>query len=145
MQNKSHLTAITRGGKPSVPMRWLHEARLLRGRVLDYGCGKGFDADFWKLTKYDPYYFLQVPRGHFDTITCNYVLNVIPSPTERMEVLDRIRQLLAPRGAAYITVRNDTRNLRGWTQRGTWQGQIELTLPVVVSTSDFVIYMFGVT
>jgi 2-polyprenyl-3-methyl-5-hydroxy-6-metoxy-1,4-benzoquinol methylase len=143
MENKSHLTAITRGGKLSVPMRWLHTAGLLKGRVLDYGCGKGIDADVLGLTKYDPYHFPQIPRGKFDTITCQYVLNVIPTPIERMEVLDRIRQLLAPRGVAYITVRNDTRNLRGWTRRGTWQGQIKLSLPVVVSTSDFVIYMFG--
>jgi tetratricopeptide (TPR) repeat protein len=36
--------------------RFLDERRLLRGRVLDYGCGFGFDADHFGWEAYDPHY-----------------------------------------------------------------------------------------
>lgn len=48
-------TAIVRTA-PSVPMRILHGSRLLEGRVLDYGCGHGFDADAFGLWSWDPHH-----------------------------------------------------------------------------------------
>ena len=70
MKNKSHLTAIKRT-KLSVPIRGLD----LKGkRVLDYGCGRGSDADLLGADKYDPYYFPERPTGKYDVILCTYVL-----------------------------------------------------------------------
>ena len=40
MENKSRLTAISRKNL-SVPVRWLKKSGLLKGRMLDYGCGPG--------------------------------------------------------------------------------------------------------
>ena len=41
-------TAISRKA-PSRPMRFLQEHDLLKGRMLDYGCGRGTDAKFLAL------------------------------------------------------------------------------------------------
>jgi ATP adenylyltransferase len=129
--DKSHQTAITRRAL-SVPMRYLDEKGLLSGEVLDYGCGKGQDADALGLRKYDPYYF---PDGTvrdrlYDTITCQYVLNVLHPGDETAVVLSAIRKLLKPGGAAYITVRRDVKT-SGYTSKGTYQRDVDLQLPVV--------------
>jgi hypothetical protein len=58
-------------------MRFLNSLGLLRGKMLDYGCGRGFDAEYYGMDKYDPHYAPEFPKIKFDTITCNYVLNVV--------------------------------------------------------------------
>jgi len=130
--NKSHLTAIKRN-KFSAPMQYLRgvfstTGGQSTGRYLDYGCGRGYDADALELTKFDPHYFPQVPEGEFDIITCNYVLNVIPLDGEE-EVVDKIWNLLAPDGVAYITVRRDVKK-EGLTSRGTFQRNVVLNFPI---------------
>ena len=138
---KPHLTAIARK-RPSVPMRQLDAKGLLVGRMLDYGCGKGMDAETYDMDGYDPYYNPIDPEGPYDTITCNYVLNVIEDAQERADVLESIQRLLGPGGRAYITVRDDRASLNGTTSRGTWQGKIVLDLPVVQRKSgQFVTYL----
>lgn len=133
--NKAHLTAIARN-KPSAPMRWLAEnssALETWMRKLDYGCGKGFDAERYDMFKYDPHYYPDKCldyTGKYDTITCNYVLNVIESDDEVNKVLAHIRSLLKPDGVAYITVRRDVKQ-PGRTKRGTYQRDIQLDLESV--------------
>jgi 2-polyprenyl-3-methyl-5-hydroxy-6-metoxy-1,4-benzoquinol methylase len=146
--NNSHLTAISRN-KLSQPAKFLKNNGLLVGRILDYGCGRGSDVRL--LTKegfnvegydkhYHPYFKESSYNAKYDTIMCNYVLNVIPDESERDEVLRSINELLAPGGFGYVSVRNDVHELRGWTKRGTWQGLIELNLPVVKQTSNYIMY-----
>lgn len=101
-------------------MRKLRDKGLLLGRVLDYGCGRGQDANRLGIDRYDPYYFPDLPTGPYDTITCNYVLNVIEDPKDRAEVVRMINLLLAPGGVAYLTVRRDVKGEVA-TSRGTWQ------------------------
>jgi hypothetical protein len=122
-------------------MRALDAKGLLGGRKLDYGCGKGMDAQTYGMDKYDPHYAPELPEGPYDTITCNYVLNVIESFYERELVIASIRELLAPGGRAYITVRNDKGALNGETKRGTWQGHIELDAPIIQETRGYVTYL----
>ena len=90
MKNLStpHRTAIERK-KVSAPMKFLEDEGHLEGRVLDYGCGRGFDAGALGLESYDPYFFPEVPKGKFDTITCNYVLNVVDEETEAYLIPDQ--------------------------------------------------------
>lgn len=139
MKDNTYKTATTRI-EPSAPMRQLATDGLIVGRALDYGCGKGFDADYYKMAAYDPHFFATIPEGQFDTITCNYVLNVIEQPKLRVAVLQNIKRLLNAGGTAYITVRNDRRALRGITKTGSWQGFIVLRLPVRYRCAGYVTY-----
>ncbi len=125
-----HRTALARTSL-SAPTVYLRDTGRLNGRILDFGCGRGYDADAIGAEKYDPDGFPDLPEGPFNTIICNYVLNVIPSAIERLAVLTTIQRLLAPGGIAYITVRNDKRSLNGWTTAGTWQGMIDLNLRTI--------------
>ena len=83
----------------------------MRGRVLDFGCGTGTDVAFLReqgidITGYDPHYAPAWPTGRFDTILCQYVLNVL-LPEEQVQVLMAVAELLEPAGHAYFTVRRD--------------------------------------
>lgn len=135
----SYLTAMTRI-EPSAPMRQLATDGLIVGRALDYGCGKGFDAEYYNMESYDPNFASPMPNGKFDTITCNYVLNVIEADEGRVVVLQAIKDRLTIGGMAYITVRNDRRALRGVTKTGSWQGLIVLRLPVRYKCAGYVTY-----
>lgn len=130
MMNVSAATAIARK-TPSLPTTWLSKKGMLLGRMLDFGCGKGKDARFYNMEKYDLNYHPHMPEGVFDTITCNYVLNVIPCPDERQAVVDTILSKLDECGTAFIAVRNDldTDEFGFTTSKGTWQGNVEVPSP----------------
>ena len=137
--NKAHLTAISRK-KPSAPMRALETAGRIVGRVLDYGCGRGYDACHYGAESFDPHYQPVMPSGRFDTIVCNFVLNVIESEQTRQSVLLDIKSRLGRNGRAYVTVRTDKKSLNGYTSKGTWQGRVVLDAPVVAKGSGFETY-----
>ena len=139
--NKSHLTAISRKS-PSAPMKWLHNAGLLKGFQLDYGCGRGFDADFYGMAKYDPFWFKcdDFSPSEFDTITCNYVLNVIESPEERRKAVEQMQHWLKPSGSIFLAVRADKKNLNGFTKRGTYQTYLVLGNNLIRSTAAYDLY-----
>ena len=106
----SHLTAKERD-KPSFPAQWLLRNGYLKGDICDFGCGFGIDADFLtskglNVTKYDPHYFPNYPVRKFDTIICNYVLNVLFKDAQSKVLMD-VAELLKPEGKAYFTVRRD--------------------------------------
>ena len=140
----SHKTAIGRK-KPSAPARWLAIRGYAQGRILDYGCGRGFDADWYHWDKYDPYYFPKVPHDNgynvYDTIMCAYVLNTLTKPWETL-VLTYIKWLLAPGGKAYITIRRNVKKV-GYTSKGTYQRNVKLRLPIIHETSDYCIYVLS--
>ena len=61
--------------------------------VLDYGCGRGNDPRLLQeqgiaCTGWDPEYFPEGPRVSADVVNLGYVLNVIESAKERVEVLN---------------------------------------------------------
>ena len=114
-------------------MKLLDKEGLLDGRILDYGCGRGFDAGELGLEAYDPYFFPDMPKGKFDTITCNYVLNVVSEEIEAW-ILHDIEERLTSNGVAYITVRRDL-NGQEPTQR-----IVKLDLPIVEENAGFCIY-----
>ena len=76
-------TAMARTG-PSAPVQHLraHAPQLLRGRLLDFGSGRGADATALRATPYDPHHpdaaVRKRPTGTFDTVLGVYVLNVLP-------------------------------------------------------------------
>ncbi|MBE9192981.1 HIT domain-containing protein [Gloeocapsopsis crepidinum LEGE 06123] len=106
----SHLTAIERTYL-SFPAKFLLNNNLLKGKVLDFGCGFGNDVKIlqqkgFDITGYDPYYFPHYPQDKFDTILCFYVLNVL-FPEDQANILMEVSHLLKPGGKAYYTVRRD--------------------------------------
>lgn len=140
----THKTAIKRV-KPSLPMQYLAQNDLLIGRKLDFGCGQGFDAQNFDMEKYDPYFAKTMPEGQFDTITCNYVLNVIQDNSAVLDVLDTILAKLVPTGTAYISVRADVKQ-DGPTTKG-YQRNIHLdkittayNLQLIKSNTGFRMY-----
>jgi len=148
-QINSHKTAIGRT-KPSAPARWLVENRYIDhrfDRVLDYGCGRGFDADYYGWNKYDPHYFPIIIAKRKKEITwaypivlCSYVLNTLPKKHENA-LLENIQYYLEDSmSAAYITVRRNIKKV-GYTSKGTYQRNVKLKLPVVHETSDYCIYL----
>jgi hypothetical protein len=139
MIDNAHKTAITRT-KLSAPAKWLLDNGCLKGRGLDYGCGRGGDADRLDYEGYDPHYQPVVPFGVFDTVVCTFVMNVIESHSARRAVLSDIDSLLADDGCAYITVRTDKRELTGRKANHTWQSLIVLDLPVVRRGSGYITY-----
>ena len=132
--NKAHLTAIARK-KPSAPMKWLFDnygPMFANRHCLDFGCGRGFDADHYTLDRYDPHYFpdVAVLTNSYDWVFCNYVLNVIQYKDEQDVVIKQICSLLKDGGGAFITVRRDCQ--LGKTSKGTWQSPI-----VFLDTTSF--------
>ena len=78
IKNNPHLTAKERTSV-SFPTRWLKQHNLLKGDILDFGCGFGFDTDElqkegYSIVGYDNFYRPEYPTKRFDTIICNYVL-----------------------------------------------------------------------
>lgn len=142
----THKTAIQRT-KLSLPARYLSREGLLRGRCLDYGCGRGFDADNLCIRGYDPYWRpyknVLIPQ-YYHTVMCNYVLNVV-GEAEREDILDEIFWLLAPNGIAYISVRRDRAWLNGGSQiKGeTCQEYVQLNENIVLENTRFCMYSFS--
>jgi len=129
-------TAIRRK-KPSAPTKYLDKSSLLVGKMLDYGCGYGVDADYFGMDKYDPHYFPDKPEGKYDTIICQYVLNVVPKEIIP-DITRKIKILLDKGGKAYLTVRRDIVG-EYFTYRGM-QRRVELDLPILTENSSYCIY-----
>jgi ATP adenylyltransferase len=106
----SHLTAKERDAI-SFPARHVLNKGLLKGEILDFGCGFGKDVVVLKdkgldIIGYDKHHFPTYPQKKFDTIICFYVLNVL-MPEEQARVLMEVSSLLKPTGKAYFAVRRD--------------------------------------
>lgn len=110
---KSQIRSLEKTAKnrksPSLPLKLLLNKNLLYGDILDYGCGKGFDANYIKCDKYDPYYFPSYPTKLYDTIICIFVVNIIESDDDRNGVIQNIQNLLKNDGVAYICTHSDKR------------------------------------
>lgn len=142
---KSHLTAISRK-RASAPTRYLIDNGLLSGEILDYGCGRGADVNElerlgYAVCGYDPHYRPHMPSGQFDTVICNYVLNVLPEAESGLveaELFYRVK----PGGTVFVAVRNDQKALNGITSRGTYQRDVNLSEPweLIKKNSSFKLY-----
>ena len=136
--NKAHLTAIVRKA-PSLPMQYLNTLGVFKYRdILDYGCGRGFDALYYGIDGYDPHYSPNFPNKLYDVITCNYVLNVV-SKEEAESIITLIESLLKETGMAYFTVRRD-KFQEGVTSKHTYQRHVYLDLPHIDFRNKFTVY-----
>lgn len=145
----SHLT-IKSQKLPSFPAKHLFSLGQIQGRVLDFGCGLGFDVTFlrnngFETIGYDPHYSPNIPNGQFDTILCSYVLDVL-LPEEQIQVLMAIAEFLKPTGKAFYAVRRDIRKsgFRTDTKLGVEVYQCNVILPYksVIRTEHCEIYEY---
>ena len=148
--NHPYLTAIKRTDL-SVPVRYLLEKNLLKGKILDFGCGFGYDTDELKkrgfnIVGYDYYYRSDFPKGKFDTIICVYVLNVL-EPYAQAEVLMNITNLLSPKGTAFFAVRRDIKDegfrLHAIHKQYTYQCNVVLPFQSLISNSSYELYQYN--
>ena len=129
----SHKTAISRKG-PSAPLKLLLGKESLKSPILDYGCGRGADSKHlsalsYDVSSYDPYWSpinIDDKDGAYNTIICNYVLNVVEK-LEEEDILKDIKRLLSKNGVAYLAVRRDIKK-EGVTTKGL-QRNVTLNLP----------------
>lgn len=145
----SHLTVKERQ-QPSFPIRYLLQSKLIRGRILDFGCGLGTDVTYLRnqgfdVVGYDPHYFPEIPSGKFDTILCLYVLNVL-LPEEQAHVLMAVSELLKSDGYAYFAVRRDIQKdgFRSHVKHGILVYQCNVRLPYrsILRTKNAEIYEY---
>lgn len=148
--NHPYLTAIKRNNL-SVPTRFLKDNNLLKGRILDFGCGYGFDTDElhrqgYDIIGYDYYYRPDFPEGKFNTIICNYVLNVL-EPYAQAEVMMNVTNLLQPDGTAYFAVRRDLKEegfrLHAIHRQYTYQCNVKLPFKSLECNSSYELYQYN--
>jgi DNA phosphorothioation-associated putative methyltransferase len=118
----SHKTAITRR-KPSRPLRAALKLGAVRGRVLDFGCGKGRDvAELselgYKVRGYDLHFEPAKPRGTFHTVLMTYVVNVLKAK-QRNEALQAAWDYVKPGGRLIVTARSE-RDIEAAAVQGRW-------------------------
>ena len=129
----SHNTAISRSNA-SAPLRMLEKLGLLKGSVLDYGCGKGADAKYltekgYLNDSYDPYWKPdELGDRKYDTVLCTFVLNVIESTGEE-ELIKTLADRVGDGGRCFVTVRRDIK-VDGPTTRG-YQRNVLLNYPII--------------
>jgi len=122
-----HNTAIKRS-KLSAPTKWAMENGYIKGKIYDWGCGRGDDVNFLKeagfdVIGYDPYYFpLNAPKymkfDRFKTVTNNYVLNVIESKRERTMLLKKIAGEISDNTTVVLSVRRPAAIDKSAKQKG---------------------------
>ena len=130
--SKFHRTAISRRNY-STPVQYLLKNDLIQGQTLDYGCGRGGDVKRlleagYLVGGYDPngtYNNCENLKLKYETVICNFVLNVVEDIIERISIEEMIISRLIKGGTAYISVRNDPDVQGGVTSTGTWQGMVE--------------------
>jgi hypothetical protein len=132
------------GGAPdrtglSKTARVLIDGDLIRGRVLDYGCGLGFDADQQGWEAYDPYYRPIKPTGLYDTVLVNHVANIL-TRASRAALFRAVNALLAPGGTAYISVARNIPASGKSGPRRRIQNYVVLTLPSIFADDEEEIY-----
>ena len=143
--NRMNKTKVLLGGamnrkNPSKSSCILSELNVLSDDVLDYGCGYGFDADYYKWDKFDPYYFDNYPTKKFQNIVCINVLNVV-SKKIRLEIITNIQELLNDTGIAYLCVPRNVPikgKYSGFERRP--QNYVVLTLNTVYTDKSIQIY-----
>ena len=147
--NHPYLTAIKRTDI-SAPTRYLLRQGLLKGRILDFGCGYGADTDLlhnqgYDIIGYDNYYRPIFPMGQFDTIICIYVLNVL-EPYAQAEVMMNVTNLLTSDGKAYFAVRRDLTKtgfrLHAIYREYTYQCNVILPYTSLTCNKSFEIYEY---
>lgn len=99
----------------------------------------------YDITGYDYYYRPEYPDGKFDTILCNYVLNVL-EPYAQAEVMMNVTNLLASTGTAFFAVRRDLTEegfrLHAIHRQYTYQCNVRLPFQSLERNSSYELYQY---
>jgi len=99
-------------------------ATFPKGRILDYGCGRGKDVTFYgdRGTGYDPgpFGYDSPPSGSFEVVVNNFVLNVIEDQAERKTLVERLKGFLGE-GGRLVLVARATGEINGGAKKGGWE------------------------
>jgi len=123
----------------SVGGKWLVERGHVKGRVLDFGCGFGFDADHFGWDAFDPYYRQQELEGNYDTVICNHVLNML-TRASRERTIREIQEILTPSGAAFLIVPRNIPVTGKIALRKRIQNYVTMTLPSIYADRKLEVY-----
>ncbi|MCO6045584.1 class I SAM-dependent methyltransferase [Aeoliella sp. ICT_H6.2] len=118
---------------------WLTSHGMVRGRVLDFGCGFGFDAAHFGWDAFDPYYRQTPVEGPYDTIVCNHVLNML-TRTSRLQAFETMQRLLGEEATAYLIVPRNIPERGKLGLRKRIQNYVRLSLPVIHEEEKLAIY-----
>lgn len=149
-QNPNSRYTAKERSKVSYPTRILYQKDCLKGDILDFGSGFSKDVQFLQEKNlnaigYDPFYQPEYPDKKFDTILCNYVLNVL-LPKEQSYVLMAISELLKPGGSAYFSVRRDLKRtgyrMHVKHKKETYQCNVVLPYETIHKTEHCEIYKY---
>ena len=82
-------------------------------RILDYGCGRGEDAEYLGADRWDPHWHPQGldRRLRWDRVLLTYVLNVL-GPAERASALLKAWRLVSTGGWLLVSIRGDVPKAR---------------------------------
>jgi 25S rRNA (adenine2142-N1)-methyltransferase len=85
--------------------------------------------------------FLAIPlarrdEDRYDAIVCSMVLNCVPGPARRGEMLRRMRHFLLPGGLCFVTLPKSCLALSPYTDRSTFRDALELVGLDVVETKE---------
>lgn len=120
-------------------------------KILDYGCGRGRDIEFYRekgfaAEGYDPYPqfgFTQQPSGLYDLVCVVFVLNVLPNIWERLLVIKKASEFLKQGGLLLLVTRsNETINQeaksKGWKQHndGYWSHEGKRTFQKGITSNE---------
>ncbi len=115
-QYSTHKTAMSRP-EPSAIAKLVVKNELFslkNKRILDFGCGRGADVEFYKSQglnaegwdPHRPFGYGVRPNGLFDVIVCAFVLNVLPNPYERIKALEDALSFLKNDGMLVAATRS---------------------------------------
>lgn len=138
-RQKRSLGGAVKRTKLSRATEILLSLQKLHGRVLDFGCGYGFDADHFGWDGFDPYYRNVAPCGPYDYIVCNYVLNAL-TRRNREKAISQIRELLAEDGHAFLAVSRDLPVTGELGLHHSIQNYVVFTLPSIYLDDKVEIY-----
>ncbi len=112
----SYKTAMSRKSESPIA-RFVHEelsSSLKIASILDYGCGRGVDVGYYlkngyQCDGYDPHElfgFSILPNKQYDLITIIFVLNVLPDPFQRLQVLEKAAKYMKDDGMMLVVCRS---------------------------------------
>ncbi|MFC2171402.1 methyltransferase domain-containing protein [Acidobacteriota bacterium] len=132
-----HKTAMARQSPSPIAVKVVNDLTQMKTirSILDYGCGRGEDVRYYRESGlnaegYDSYAHFgrsSKPVGEFDLVTLVFVLNVLPDPWSRIQVLREVVQFLDKSGELLVVTRSPAEieresRKKGWPEHndGFW-------------------------